>query len=84
MLKILICESRVKIVRYERSGVFFGQVLEAKDTLAKYILASLLPGDSSITFFKKSMFIQPDRTVCFEVQVKGDKFILGDQIVERQ
>ena len=72
-------------MRCERSGVFLGQVVEAEDTLVQCILASLLPGDSGITPPKESMFVQlDDGTVCLEVQVGGDKFILGDQIVGPQ
>ena len=85
VLGILICGSRVRIVRCERSGVFLGQVLEVEDTLVQCILASLLPGDSGITPPKESMFVQLDNgTVCLKVQVGGDKFILGDQIVGPQ
>ena len=55
-----------------------------EDTLVQCILASLLPGDSVITPPKESMFIQLDGTVRLEVQVGGDKFILGDHIVGPQ
>lgn len=72
-------------MRCERAGVFLGQVLEAEDTLVQCILASLLPGDSGITPPKESIFVQlDDGTVRLEVQVGGDKFILGDQIVGPQ
>ena len=85
VLGISICGSRVRIVRCERSGVFLGQVQEAEDTLVQCILASLLPGDSGITPPQESMFVQlDDETVCLEVQVGGDRFILGDQIVGPQ
>lgn len=85
VLGILICGPRVRIVRCERSGVFLGQVQEAEDTLVRCILASLLPGDSGITPPQESMFVHlDDGTDCFEVQLGGDKFILGNQIVGPQ
>ena len=84
VLGISVCGSRVRIVRCERSGVFLGQALEAEDALVQCILASLVPGDSGIAPPNESMFVQLDGTVCLEVQVGGDKFILGDQIVGPQ
>lgn len=69
----------------ERSGVFLGQVQEAEDIIVQCIFASLLPGDSGITPPQESMFVQiDDETVCLEVQIGGDRFILGDQIVGPQ
>lgn len=59
-------------------------MLEEGDTLVECILASLLLSNSDITLFKKSMFIKLNRNICLEVQVKGNKFILGNQIVELQ
>ena len=85
VLEILICGSRVRLVRCERSGVFMKQMLEAKDTLVQCILASFIPGDSGITSLKEPMFVQlNDGTIRLEVQVGGNKFILGDQIVGPQ
>ena len=71
-------------MRCKRSGIFLGQVLERKDTLVQCTLASLVPSDSSITLSKKSMFIQPNGIIYLEIQVRGNKFILGDQIVGLQ
>lgn len=72
-------------MRCERSGVFLGQVHEAKNTIVQCILASLLPGDSGITPPQESMFVSlKGGTVGLEVQVGGDRFILGDQVVGPQ
>ena len=72
-------------MRCERSGVFLGQMLEAKDTLVQCILTSFILGDSGIRSPNEPIFVQlDDGTVCLKVQVGGDKFILDDQIVGPQ